>query len=151
LQAVGDINSSTATENGLILGQQHVAANGRSFADKVLVLLTDGMPNIYQSSNTAINSYITQNPSSEYYSSGNNAYNAAIMQASKIKSNRDKMFAVGMGLGSDMGFMDRLSRTAGTAVNGQSPRGAGNPADYEERLTEIFNQIINTRGGKLVR
>lgn len=151
LQAVADLTSSTATENGLILGQQHLAANGRNFADKVMVLLTDGMPNIYSSSNATINSYITQNPSGEYYSSGNSAYNAAIMQASKIRNNRDKMFAVGMGLGSDMSFMDRLSRMAGTAENGQSPRGAGNPADYEERLTEIFNQIINTRGGKLVR
>jgi hypothetical protein len=151
LQAVSDINSSTATENGLILGQQHVADNGRSFADKVIVLLTDGMPNIYSSSSSTINSYITHNPSNEFYSGGNYAYNAAIMQASKIKGNRDKMFAVGMGLGSDMSFMDRLSRMAGTAENGQSPRGAGNPADYEERLTEIFNQIINTRGGKLVR
>ena len=53
------------------------------------------------------------------------------------------MHPVGLGLGTDYGFMDRLARLGGTAdAAGQSPRGSGNPAEYEQRLVDIFRQII---------
>ena len=59
---------------------------------------------------------------------------------------------VGIGLGTDYGFMDRMARTGGTADDdGLSPRGSGNPADYEQRLTDIFEEIINNGRMRLVK
>ena len=47
-------------------------------------------------------------------------------------------------------FKDKLG-LAGTDVGGLSPRGTGNPADYEAQLTQIFKTIINTRTGRLMK
>ena len=58
---------------------------------------------------------------------------------------------MGVGLGCDYGFMDRMARMGGTAdSNGQSPRGSGNPADYEQKLTDIFSKIITNPQIRLV-
>src|SRR5690606_8985189 len=62
LQAVGDNAASTATETGLIAGYNHIKPKsqggaGRENTQKVLVLLTDGMPNLRTSSNSAISNY----------------------------------------------------------------------------------------------
>src|SRR5690606_23569968 len=73
LQAVGDKGTSTATEAGLALAQQHIDADmgiGRPNANKVVVLLTDGVPNAYSSSASAIDNYIADNPSPDFYSDG---------------------------------------------------------------------------------
>ena len=57
------------------------------------------------------------------------------MQAAKMQAKKWDVDPVGVGLGTDYSFMDRLDRFGGTAdENGQSPLGSGNPADYEQRL-----------------
>ena len=49
-------------------------------------------------------------------------------------------------------YMDRLARLGGTADGGgQSPRGSGNPAEYEQRLSDIFRDIITTPQVRLVQ
>jgi hypothetical protein len=74
------------------------------------------------------------------------------MQTDQMQTGNDKMWPVGMGLGCDYDFMDRIARMAETADDdGQSMHGSGNPAEYEQRMVEIFKNIINTRGGKLVK
>jgi len=156
LQALSDIGNSTATENGIILARNHLKPTseggaGRTYTTKVLVLLTDGVPNVWESSATDIGNYIAENPSSEWYGADYVWYNSALMQTSQMAAGHGKLFPVGMGLGCDYDFMDRLSRIAGTDDGGFSPRGSGNPADYEGRLVEIFKDIINTRGGRLVK
>ena len=46
--------------------------------NKIVVLLTDGMPNLYSSSSSTINSYDNQHPSNNFYgSSGNYPQDAA--------------------------------------------------------------------------
>ena len=63
-----------------------------------------------------------------------------------------QVFSVGIGLGTDYDFMDRMARLGGTANDaGQSPRGSGNPAEYEQRLTEIFEKIITNPQIRLVQ
>ena len=42
------------------------------------------------------------------------------------------IYPVGIGLGTDYNFMDRMARVSGTDKAGLSPRGSGNPADYEQ-------------------
>jgi hypothetical protein len=55
-------------------------------------------------------------------------------------------------LGADYDFMDRMARLGGTADDqGKSPRGGGNPAEYERRLTEIFGTIITNPEVRVVR
>lgn len=158
LQAVGDINASTATENGLILARQHLetpenGGQGRSYASKVLVLLTDGVPNLYSSSNSTISNYIADNPDADFYSSssGNAAKNSVLMQTSMAQGKSGHVYPVGLGLGADYDFLDRVARIAETDKSGQSPRGSGNPAEYEQRLTAIFTEIIKSPGSRLVK
>ncbi len=154
LQVVGDINASTATENGVIAARNHLkvasaGGSGRTYTNKVMILLTDGVPNLYSSSSTTVSSYISANPSSNFYSSSssNLPYNSVLMQASLTKADSVQIFPVGTGLGADYDFLDRAARMNGTAVNGEAPRGTGNPASYEATLTTIFQDII--KGGRV--
>ncbi len=60
LQACADIGASTATENGVIAARNHLkptaqGGQGRLFTKKVMILITDGMPNLWQSSSGTIN------------------------------------------------------------------------------------------------
>jgi len=148
LQACGDVSATTATEAGLITAKKHIqpksaGGQGRESTNKIVVLLTDGVPNLYQSSNSTIDNYIVNNPSSNFYANGAYWCDAALMQSSMMRGNHWYLYPVGVGLGCDYGFMDRMARMGGTAdSNGQSPRGSGNPADYEQRLTDIFSKII---------
>lgn len=155
LQVVGDHISSTATENGVILARNHLkvasaGGSGRTYTNKVIILLTDGVPNLNSSSSSTVSSYITAHPSSNYYStssSGNLPYNSVVMQAALSKVDSLQIFPVGVGLGCDYGFMDRVAKENGTAENGQAPRGSGNPAQYEQTLINMFQEII--KGGRV--
>ncbi len=157
IQAVGDRGASTATESGMIKAQEHIrptseGGSGRENTTKVVVLLTDGVPNLYQSSNATINSFVGANPSADFYNDGSYWYDAPLMQASKMKSDHWQIYPVGVGLGTDYSFMDRISRMGGTAdKNGQAPRGTGNPAQYEQVLTDIFRRIITSPLARLVQ
>jgi hypothetical protein len=157
LQAVADNTYSTATETGLLTARNHIKSasdggSGRRHANKVVVLLTDGMPNLYTSSSGTINAFISDNPSNDFYGGSAYAYNAPLMQSMAMQMEGWSVFPVGLGLGTDYSFMDRLARTGGTANNdGESPRGSGNPAQYEQRLAEIFEQIITSPKARLVQ
>ncbi|HET6425816.1 MAG TPA: vWA domain-containing protein, partial [Planctomycetaceae bacterium] len=156
LQAVSDMGNSTATENGLALAREHLkpTAQGgaaRSFTTKVIVLCTDGVPNIWQSDTDSINGYIAGHASPDYYGGDYPWYNGALMQVAQAEAERTKTFGVGMGLGADLEFLDRVARIAETDENGISPRGTDDPSDYEAQLTNIFKKIINNRGGRLVK
>ena len=74
------------------------------------------------------------------------------MQSDQFAGDDDgNLYPVGMGLGTDYDFMDRLARMSLTDKNGKSPRGSGNPTDYEQRLTEIFEEIIRRPDSRLVQ
>lgn len=157
LQAVGDIGASTTTEAGLATARQHLTpasqgGQGRENVNKIVVLMTDGVPNDYISSSSAINSYIANNPSPDFYGSSSPAYNGPLMQSMEMQAKNWYVYPVGTGLGTDYDFMDRLGRVGGTADdNGLSPRGTGNPAQYEQRLADIFRQIIDNPRVRLVQ
>jgi hypothetical protein len=158
LQEFNDSGRSTASEYGVALARDHLelpadGGQGRLTSKKVIVLLSDGVPNVWFSNAGDVNVEAAKNPSPDYYSSDLEWYNAVLMQASKFKHDDNGiLFSVGMGLGADLDFMDRVARIAKTAdADGLSPRGTGNPADYEQRLTEIFRKIIERPGSRLVR
>ena len=155
LQAVSDIGATTAIEAGLIAARAHLkptsqGGQGRVFAKKVVVLLTDGVPNAWQSSAGTINGYIATNPNADYYASGYKWLNSALMQAATFEGENTVVYPVGIGLGTDYNFMDRMARMAKSDESGLSPRGSGNPAEYEQRLTDIFEEIIKNPGGRMV-
>ncbi len=155
LQAVGHNGASTATEVGLIAARNHLkpqseGGQGRIQTNKVVVLLTDGVPNLYFSSATTISNYRMNNPSDNFYGDSN-AKDAPLMQASIMQLSRWSLYPVGIGLDCDYDFMDRMARMSTTDRDGQGPRGSGNPADYEDRLTEIFRRIITSPKLRLVQ
>jgi len=157
LQAVADDCVSTATEAGMLLAKEHIrprseGGSGRYATNKVVVLLTDGVPNLYVSSRSEIDRFIRDNPSDDFYGRAKYPYDAALMQAAVMEQKKWYMFPVGVGLGTDYDFMDRLARTGATANDdGESPRGSGNPAEYERRLTDIFEEIITNPQVRLVQ
>ena len=74
------------------------------------------------------------------------------MQVALMKADHWDVYPVDVGLGTDYDFMDRMARTGGTADgNGHSPRGSGNPAQYEQTLTDIFRKIITSPRIRLVQ
>ena len=156
LQAVGDKSTTTATESGLKLAEQMLkpqsaGGQGRENATKVVVLLTDGIPNTFASDAGDIDGFMAANPSPEFYGGGFYWLDAALMKSIQMQGARVDLFPVGVGLGTDYDFMDRMARTGGTAnSSGQSARGSGNPAEYEQRLVDIFEKIIKQPVAKLV-
>ncbi len=157
LQATSDIGTTTAMETGIVLARDHIkpvsqGGQGREFTSKVVVLLTDGVPNAYQSTNAEIDQYMADHPSDEYYGGGYYWLDSVLMQSDQFAGDDDgNLYPVGMGLGTDYDFMDRLARMSLTDKNGKSPRGSGNPTDYEQRLTEIFEEIIRRPDSRLVQ
>ncbi len=157
LQAVADDCASTATEAGMLLARRHIRSpseggQGRYATNKVVVLLTDGVPNLYVSGRSEIDRFIRDNPSDDFYRRGKYPYNAALMQAAAVEHDGWYLYPVGVGLGTDYDFMDRLARMGNTANgDGESPRGSGNPAEYERRLSAIFEEIITNPQVRLVQ
>jgi len=157
LQAVGEKDASRATEAGLIAAQKHINSEregglGRVSASKIVILLTQGPPNLYASDKSAVRNYLRSHPNSDWYAKGQECQNAALMQASMIRSRKWQLFPVGVGPGADYGFLDRLARLGGTAdEDGHSPRGDNDPARSEHRLSEILQQIIDHPQVRLVQ
>jgi len=157
LQACSDSTSNTCTEAGLILARNHIKPQsqggaGRERTNKIVVLLTDGMPNLYQSSTTTINNYVAANPNPNFYTTTSYPRQAALMQTHMMQGDNWYVYPVGVGLGTDYDFMDRVARMSGTAnAKGQSPRGTGNPGEYEDVLRNIFEQIITRPKLRLVQ
>ena len=157
LQAAGDKGASTATEAGLITAQTHLApqsqgGQGRVSTNKYVVLLTDGVPNAWVSSGTEISDFIAANPSPDFYANGASWFDGPLMQAAQIRAKNWYLYPVGLGLGANYDLMDRLARIGGTAdASGQSPRGSGDPTDYEQRMIDIFEDIIHTPKVRLVQ
>jgi len=74
-----------------------------------------------------------------------------LMQTMKMHTDRVEVYPVGVGLGTDYDFMDRMARAGGTAgADGRSPRSSGDPAEYEKILTEIFRKLVMQAHAKLV-
>lgn len=163
-------NGWTGTEAGFDLAYNHIKPQsqgglGRENTNKIVVLLTDGMPNRKQSSTSAINNYISDNASvwtdpdtgeeiNNWVTGGSykTDKNAALMQTSIMQGDNWYVHAAGIGRGCDYDFMDRVARIGATANNdGQSPRGSDDPTVYETVLRQIFEDIITNPKLRLVQ
>jgi len=163
-------NGWTGTEAGMELAYNHIkpkseGGKGRETANKIVVLLTDGMPNKKLSSTSTINNYASSNASvwtdpdtgqevNNWVTSGSykNEKNAALMQTSMMQGDNWYAYAAGIGRGCDYDFMDRVARMGATANNdGESPRGSDDPTKYEAVLRKIFEDIITNPKLRLVQ
>ena len=164
LQSSADLGATTATDSGLRLAREHLqnkvnnpmnqvdGPQGRRFATKVIVLLTDGLPNAWESDADSVEQYVATNPDSNFYPAGNTWFNSPIRHAHEfLTTQRGSVYGVGMGMGVDYDFMDRIARISRTAEGGQSPRSSGDPSAYEAQLIEIFRRIIGRPGSRLVQ
>jgi hypothetical protein len=157
MQAVSDDQASTATETGLIFANNHIkptsqGGSGRITTQKVVVLLTDGMANLKTSSNSTVGAYRTANPGSNWYGGSSYVGDAALMQADSMALGHWKVFAIGIGAGTDFDFMDRIARMGDTSNDdGEAPHTTGNPVSYETEMSNIFSNIITNPAVRLVQ
>jgi Flp pilus assembly protein TadG len=153
LQACNSSASCTDTEGGLITAYNHIkpaseGGMGRENTNKVVVLLTDGIPNLYESSNTTINAAMAANPGGW---GSNYAENGALMQAMNLASANWYIYPVGVGRGGDQTFMNQVAVKSGTAKNGAGYTIASDASAYENTLRSIFQGIITNPKLRLVQ
>jgi Flp pilus assembly protein TadG len=162
MQAVGEQGASTDTEEGLLAAYNLIkpasqGGTGRENTQKMVILLTDGVANLHDSSNSTISAYEAAHPNtyngvSNYYGSSDYNSDAAFMQAAAMQSNNWNVYALGIGLAVDWDFMDRMARVGDTAdSNGQAPRSSGDPATYEAEMTALLDQVIDNPQVHLVQ
>jgi hypothetical protein len=154
LQCCGGPGSCTDSEGGLIKAYNHIKPQsqggaGRENSNKVVIFLTDGQPNLYESSDTDINSYKTAHSSS--YWGSNSSQNAALMQSMIMHGGNWYLYAVGVGAGGDQTFMNKMANMGGTAVNGAAYPIASDCSTYETTLKGIFNKIVTNPKLRLVQ
>ena len=162
MQAVGYNGNSTNTESGLNQGYNLIKAKsqggtGRENTQKVVILLTDGVANLKNSSNSTISSYETANPtsyngSSNYYGSSDYNSDAAFMQANIMRAQKWYVYALGLGCDINDDFLDRMARVGGTADNsGNGLTTSGDPSTYETEMTSLLDQVIDNPSVRLVQ
>ena len=160
LQPVQDNVASNNMEVGIQKCRTELAppsegGNGRTYSTKIIVPLTDGVPNLYVSTTSTINAYssgfATSHPgeTSEFVGGGYYWLDAPIMQTYLAEADDYQVYPVGLGAGADYDFLDRLTRAAGTGT--AAPRNSGDPAEYEMRTKEIFEDILRNARVRLVR
>lgn len=146
LQATSDVNASTSTSTGLLAAKNLLTSKGRLYTDKVVVLLTDGLPNLKD-----INSGSPPSPLPPGWPTDANE-KAAMTQVYNMQSKKWRTFPVGIGLGCNYTFMDCAAVTGGTVgPSGHITQGSGDPSQYEETLKKIFKDIINNPRARLVK
>jgi Flp pilus assembly protein TadG len=162
LQAVGYNGASTNTESGLaqayaLIKPASQGGTGRENTQKVVILLTDGVANLKDSSNSTVSSYESAHPStysgsSNYYGSSDYYSDAAMMQTNTMQGQGWKVYALGIGLAVDTDFMNRMARVGGTADDsGNAPTTSGDPSTYETEMTALLDQIIDNPQVRLVK
>jgi Flp pilus assembly protein TadG len=155
MQACSDNAACTATETGLITAMNLLSTQGRLNTNKVVVLLTDGKPNLYSSGTSTIASFRTAHSNTNFYGgTGSYPQDAALMQASIMQGRNWSLFPIAIGLEGDADFMDRIYSVGRGQTNrtDTSPYSAtGNPTNYETELKTIFEQIVSMPKIRLVQ
>ena len=158
LQAVGDVGATTALDPAVLLAQAHLAppaegGRGRAFAEKVIVIVTDGVPNAWTTAEDDVAAYrrgLTGPDAGLFDVDGATWLNAPLMHARKWRK-VGTTIPISMGLGADHDYADRMARLARTAdKSGRAPHTSGNPAVYESELRTIFENLVRPEP-KLVR
>jgi Flp pilus assembly protein TadG len=161
LQACNYGTACTDSDGGLICAYNYIkgtndSGHGRNNANKVIVFLTDGLPNLNETDPSDIAKAKLSHPTGW---GTDNAQNGALYQALNMQGKNWSLFAVGVGVQGSQSFMDLMAGMAGTqvtkTVNGKETTGAYDIAKdvntYETTLRDIFNRIITNPKLRLVQ
>jgi len=162
LQAVGDNGASTAIEAGILKAREHLhskreGGQGRHSADKIVVLLTDGISNLYSSSRSEISQFIgecnggLETGGAEFYDIDQYARNAPLMQFVGMRDDRWPCYAVGLGMGADLDYVDRLTGSENVGGEEIGLRGRGHRSDDANRLATLLEHILANPRVRLVQ
>jgi Flp pilus assembly protein TadG len=151
LQATGASGVCTATGYGLRKAIEYLDTHGRINANKVVVLLTDGMPNIYVPDPNHPLPMPAQYDQLDY---GNTAKDSALLEGSVIQGNKWSFYPVGLGMDCDDDFMGRLYSTSLGQNNPNLANpytGGSDPYQMETKLRDVFHQILSHPKMRLVQ
>ncbi|MBN2580316.1 MAG: VWA domain-containing protein, partial [Pirellulales bacterium] len=145
-------STNTATSYGLKTAIDYLQSPAaRTHANKVVVLVTDGRPNVYSSS-WGISTTVP--PAYNNLDWGDNAKDSSLVQAIAIQGNKWLFYPVGLGFDCDSNFMDHMYSVA----KGQNDPSlscpynvGGDPYQIEEELRRVFNKIISNPKLRLVQ
>lgn len=128
----GHYTPYTAIGDGMYTGRNHLVSNARQGAQKMMVLMTDGLPNYYHGN---------------YNESA--AYNQVITEANSAKAAGYKIMTISLGSGADTSLMAQVATiTGGKHFN--VPGGSTANA-MKQQLIDAFDEIANTRELQLVK
>ncbi|MGQ9505595.1 MAG: VWA domain-containing protein [Thermogutta sp.] len=157
LQAGGDKGLTTNLEAGLIAARDHLQPSaqggaGRRYAHKVVILLTDGHPNCCVSSPKTIQDFLSESVDSSDVSSWSQAQLAALMQALRCYQDGWTFYPVGVGMGVEREFINKLAACSQPGANDESfDQVADHPVGRVEKIVEILRRIIDHPPIRLVQ
>jgi len=128
----GHYHTYTNIGAGMQTAREHLQANGRTNAFKMIVLMTDGIANYYNG---------------KYDVTA--AYNHVLAEANASKTLRYPVVAISLGAGADTELMQSVADI--TESRHFNVPGGQSVADYRDGLIEVFEDIANTRPLKLVK
>ncbi len=169
------VTASTATQldaNLVFAGQQLLpTAQGRPFARKIVVILSDFYPTNSSYTQAQIDAYQLQYPYPDYgwfhaiapppgvtdsryepNSTRRTNLNGALMAAHQRYATGVEIYGVKVGFSSSQTMADALAEFGGTAnTANEAPIVTNNPALYEDRIKAVLADIIDNPRGRLVQ
>ena len=135
LTQAGGYHQYTNIGGGLKTAREELVNNARPGAFKMIVLMTDGVPNWVNNSNSTSNS--------------TTAKNFVIAEANLAKAAKIPVVTISLGSGADKALMQQVADiTGGKHFN---IPGGQTAAEYEEDLKKVFREIADDRPLKLVK
>ncbi|MHB8969248.1 MAG: vWA domain-containing protein [Pirellulaceae bacterium] len=128
----GHYHDYTNIGAGMKKAREHLIANGRTNAFKMIVLMTDGVANFYNGSYN-----ITA------------AKNQVLSEASASAALRYPVVAISLGAGADTALMEQVKEI--TDSRHFNVPGGAVIGDYREGLMQVFREIADARPLKLVQ
>jgi hypothetical protein len=173
IQARADPTTSSALDANLSFAAQQLqpSGQGRTFARKIMVIITDFNVTTTSFSDSAIDAYMAQpgmrsgwfhnvmppsgmtDPRFEPVTLRRYARNGALMAAHQPSAATGvETYAVKVGFASNKAMMDALADFGGTANSAnEAPSITNNPSLYESRIKAVLADIIDNPRGRLVQ
>jgi Mg-chelatase subunit ChlD len=153
LQAEYEVGASTNTHGGLTQAFNDLNSDGRNYANRVVVLFSDGVPNTGSTpgpldSTTKIDTDGNGSLDSNYYYSNttsNKYQNAALNAAQKLNNSKTIVHTVCAGGGRDTDLLKRMSLLS----RGIARDSGSNLHEYAANLEEDIKDLANAKVPKL--
>ncbi|MCX7410717.1 MAG: VWA domain-containing protein [Planctomycetota bacterium] len=125
----GHYTGNTNISAGMAVARQEIEAHARPRAFRMMVVMTDGLPNLPSNSTDGTAAVITE--------------------ANAAKASKIKILAISLGVGADTSLMQQIADITG-GVHYNVPGGSSIDS-VRIRLQEVFRQIASSRPLKLIK